>query len=142
MDLLATAADALGDIALASGNQEQALQYFAAAAGSDSPVGRRAARSLVLLDLPRRPDAYLEARLGLDQQGYVIAEVSNPTPVTVRDVWFVIRYSGDQTQKGYGIQQAIPPQRRVVVSTGVGPLGDPDILGRFDVVIERADVAP
>ena len=144
MDLLATAtaANALGNIALALGNQEQALQYFVAAARSDSSVGRRAARSLVLLNLPRRPDAYLEARLGLNQQGYVVAQVSNPTPVTVRNVWFVIRDTGDQIQKGYRIQQAIPPQGRVVVNTGLGPLTNPDALDQLSAVIDHANVVP
>lgn len=142
MDLLptATAANGLGDIALASGDQEQALQYFKAAAASDSTAGRRAAKSLVLLDLPRRPEAYLKARLGLDQQGYVIAEVSNPAPVTVRDVWFQIRYPDGLGQRAYTIPRAIPPQRHVVVKTGLGPLRDPDILGRFRIVIDRANV--
>ena len=72
----------------------------------------------------------------------MIAEASNPNRVTVRDVWFVVRYSGGKAQKHRAIQQAIPPQRRAVVATGVGPLTGPDFLGRFDVVIERADVAP
>ena len=142
MDLLATAtaANALGDIALALGDQEQALQYFKAAAASDSAVGHQAAKSLVLLDLPRRPEAYLKARLGLNQQGFVIAEVSNPTPVTVRDVWFQIRYADGLTQRTYTIQRAINPQRYVVVNTGLGPLRDPDILGRFRIVVDRASV--
>ena len=189
MDLLATAtaANALGDIALASGNPERALQYFRAAAASDSSVGHQAATSLALLDLPRRPDAYLEARLGLDQQGYVTIEVINPTPVTVQEVGVLAYFPdaveasveptihgafptrralrtgvdelagqigklvdavrqfeslGDRVQTTYTIQRAIPPQQYVIVSTGLGPVDDPDILRRFHIVVDRANVTP
>lgn len=88
VELLPTAPAAyyLGQIERDKGNRAAALQYYKAAAGSDSTIGRQAAEEFVRLDLPENPGNYIAAAAQLDRTGQLIAVVENRAPIALSDV--------------------------------------------------------
>ncbi len=76
----ANAHNALGNIARASGNRDEAVAQYAKAAGHDSPAGKEALGSLVDLDLPANPGKYAVARAQVLSTGAVQVQVQNKTP--------------------------------------------------------------
>lgn len=140
----ATANNALGNLAIAAGNREQAVQYFRQAAGSKSPAGEQALESLVRLDLPSNPNAYLKTRLGLNRSNMVVVEVANTTPVAVTGVQLTIRYPDTQGRIRSirrSVNRPIPAKKSVRVSTRLGPIQDRNVMRQLRVDIIRARVA-
>ena len=122
-DLLptATALNALGNLSLAQGNRQKAIQYFKEAVTSDSEPGRQAARSLVTLDLPANPNSYLRTDINLNQNRMVIVQISNPTPVSVRDVNVLVRYPDSQGRTREVVREirgTIPPGKSALIEVG------------------------
>lgn len=120
----AMAYNGLGAIAESEGNRDQALQYYKAAAGSESEVGRQAYRSLLRLDLPRNPGQYLQLRSGLDNRGQLLVEIANPTPAAVGNLVLVVRYAdqnGQVQQVSRRLRGRIASNQRGQFSTGLGP---------------------
>ena len=120
----ATAYNSLGNIARRGGDIEKAKEYYRAAAGSKSAVGKAALESLVVLDLPSNPGNYLSARTALDESGYLYVEVANPTPVGVTDVELAIRYLGNDgkvRQLNRRVSNTLGPEQRLQVATRLGP---------------------
>lgn len=123
----ATALNALGEQSLAQGNRSKAMQYFAAAAGSKSPAGEAASRSMLRLDLPENPQKYLKIVLGLDERGYLLARLSNPTPEAIGDIGFAVRFidgRGKQQTLRRSWNGTLAPATSTVVQVGIGPLTD------------------
>ncbi len=83
---------ALGDLALAAGNRDAALKYFASAAQTNTAVGKEALVSMTRLELPQNPDKYISTRLALNNSGQVVIQVHNRAPVAVRDVQIITAY--------------------------------------------------
>ncbi|MEJ2199810.1 MAG: M48 family metalloprotease [Desulfuromonadaceae bacterium] len=140
----APALNALGTLALARGERDKAKAYFAAAAGSDSASGKAAANALARLDLPDNPDKYLQLRLGLDSSGYLLAELSNPTGVTVTDVVCRVQFvdaAGKQRQLNLPAPGALAPGKLVRMETGIGPVANGDALKSLQAAVVRARVA-
>ncbi len=77
----APAAYYLGTIARDRGDRAAALQYYKAAAGSNSSYGKQAAAEYVKLDLPQNPGNYVAAVVQADANGRVYAVVENRAPV-------------------------------------------------------------
>ena len=71
MELLPTANayNGLGNIARSEGRFDEAKQYYAKAAGHQSPAGKAAFGSLVDLDLADNPGKYIKLRIGVDKTG-------------------------------------------------------------------------
>ena len=83
----------LGTIAQRSGDQQQAMQYFqAAAADSSSLAGQLAQIEGVSVELPQNPGKYIRVQTIAVQGGRVAIEVDNRSPVAVRSVILEIRY--------------------------------------------------
>ena len=83
----------LGGIAQRSGDQQQAMQFFqAAAVDTSSSAGKLAQREVVSMELPRNPGKYIRVRAVPVQGGRVAIEVGNASPVAVRDVVVEIRF--------------------------------------------------
>jgi tetratricopeptide (TPR) repeat protein len=82
-ELLPTAPAAyyLGVIARDRGDRGKAMEYFRAAAGSDSQIGKRAASEFVRMDLPQNPGNYVAAQGQFDAQGRLLVIVQNRSPV-------------------------------------------------------------
>ncbi|MDJ0928116.1 MAG: M48 family metalloprotease [Gammaproteobacteria bacterium] len=97
----APAMNALGELKLAAGQRDQAVELFTAAARSDSPDGRAAAISLMRLELPEKPYKYIRTAVGQDAGGRLILQLQNRTPVRVEVQQLTIQYldANDQTRE-------------------------------------------
>jgi len=112
----------LGDLAMARGNRQQAIQHYRAASGSDSQTGREAARQLARLEIPEKPNQYLNVSAALNGRERLVAVVENPTSVPVRSVRLRFLYrdatgknrSLDRTLKGW-----IQPGKRARIGIGL-----------------------
>jgi len=144
-DLLptATALNALGNLSLAQGNRQEAVKYFKEAVTSDSEPGRQAARSLVFLDLPANPNSYLRTDINLNQKRMVIVQISNPTPVSVRDVNVLVQYPDSQGRALEVVKEikgTIAPGKSALIEVGIGPIQDPQFLRYMKVGVTKANV--
>lgn len=88
VELLPTAVayNALGELAERSGNTDEAVRYYQAAAGAQGDAGRTALGNLLRLDVPRQPARYVQARIVRDNSGRLVLQVANTTPAALRDV--------------------------------------------------------
>lgn len=140
----APALNALGKTSLAQGDLTRAKQYFAAAAESKSQPGQEAAASLVRLDLPDNPQKYLNVRLGLDRNNYLLIEVVNNTGVPVTDVDVAILLTdtaGVRRKIPLRVPNRIAPQTASRLTTGIGPLADAKALRKVQATVTGAKLA-
>lgn len=87
----------LGNLAAAEKNETKAIEHYAAAAGSDSDIGKQAAVSLMKLDLPKNPAKYVEVQTGLSRNGEFVIQLSNKAPLAVKGM--VLSISGGLTRQ-------------------------------------------
>lgn len=87
-ELLPTAPAAyyLGAIARDRGDRAKAMEYFRAAATSESAMGQRAAAEFIRMDLPQNPGAYVAAQGQFDAQGRLVVVVQNRSPVPLTGI--------------------------------------------------------
>jgi len=140
----ASAYNSLGNLYLASGNKQKALQYFRTAAGSNSLPGRQALSSLIRLDLPDNPGNYLKVRIGLNNRRFVVAQISNPTPLPVRHVQLKVLFRdtrGQLRQFTRNVPGTINPGKTALTSLGLGPISNTSFLQNIKVRLVRAQVA-
>jgi len=133
----------LGDIALAQGDRQSAMEYFKAAAGSQSEAGQQARQSLVRLDLPNNPHNYLKAETVLNPQGYVFVKIHNPTDVRVGDIALLIRFldaSGQVRESVRNIPGTLAAGNTLSIPLDMGPVGDPSALNTIQLLVTRAAV--
>ncbi len=138
----ATALNALGNMSLAQGNRQEALQYYKDAATSNSEPGRQAARSFVKLDMPGNPNNHLKTRVSLNREQFVIIRITNPTPVSVHNVRVLIRYPDSQgkiLETVKDVRGIISPGKSTIVQTEMGPVEDTKTLRNMSVKVIRAD---
>lgn len=137
----ATAYNALGNIEMASGSRQKAKDYFRAAAASSSTSGRQAYMSLVRLDLPENPAAYIQTGLNIGSDGKIYAELTNSTPVSIRNIRLLIRYPDGRglmhstEQQFYG---TIAPQTAATVPLGLQAPADPARQRAFSAAVVSA----
>ncbi len=131
----APAMNALGNLALNSGDRVTAKKHFAVAAGSNSIAGKAANVSLIKLDLPDNPDKYLQLRFGLDKDNYLIVQVTNRTSLPVTQIGYVVQFAdakGNIRQVKLQLAGTLAPKQAQTVATGIGPLVDlKSIAGRI-----------
>lgn len=146
MKLLPTAqaSNALGNLSLAKGDRNNAKRYFSAAASPDNEVGRDAYASLVKIDLSENPGAYLKLKWGIDSQRMMVVEVSNPTPLAVKQLHIRVSYpaqTGQRRSVNKVIQQRIRPEETKRFNLGIGPF-DSRISNRdLSAKLVRASIA-
>lgn len=87
-DLLPTAMamNELGKISLATNDRAAAKQYFQTAAQAQGFVGQEATQAFITLDVQDNPAAYLQAQAYVDNNGRLLARVTNASPVTLRNI--------------------------------------------------------
>ncbi|HEC17359.1 MAG TPA: tetratricopeptide repeat protein [Sedimenticola sp.] len=141
----AVAYNALGRLALESGNKGQAKKYFSRAAGSRSPEGIAAAKELMRLDMPDNPNRYFRARLELYNKGQVIAVVQNRSDLPVRNVRIGVgrragggRLHDVRRERIWGL---IRPGETARIRVDVEPLADKKQLRRYGVIVLGAEIA-
>ncbi|GAX62108.1 Zn-dependent protease [Candidatus Scalindua japonica] len=139
----ATAMNALGNMSLAQGNQQEALQYFKIASSSNSEVGRQAEQSFIRLDMRQQPNNYIKTRINLTQKRYVVIMVANPTPIAVQNVKVKILYpdtQGKVMEIVKDVSNILSPGKSTIIETGLGPVENTNILRYMRVNVIRADV--
>ena len=99
----ATAYNSLGEISLAKGQRQEAKKYFKAAAPSTSLAGKQAAASLIKLDFPDNPQAYIKVSHTLDQGNILRVKIENSTPFPVQDIRIDVIFT-DERQKPHQTQ--------------------------------------
>jgi predicted Zn-dependent protease len=115
----------LGAIARERGDTAKAKEYFRAAAGSDSPIGQRAAAEFVRMDLPQNPQNYVAAQGQFDAQGRLVVVVQNrsPAPLTGIQVTPVLVDAGGRVaQQGSPVvfRSVVQPGEQAAAQTGIG----------------------
>ncbi len=139
----ATAYNGLGELELAAGSTQRARQYFTEAAASDSPAGRQARVSLLRLDFSRYASQYIQIRIGLNHEGYVLARVSNKAPRGIKNLRLSIEYpdmSGNSYQTTRMISTVIPAEKEYTTSLNLGPFTDAAVLNAIRIQIISADL--
>ena len=140
----AYAFNSLGNLALAAGERKKAMEHFSMAASSNSAVGTKARTAFARLDLPERPERYLELRLARNRGGYVVVIINNRSPVTVKEVIVVVQHHDERgrtiEEETVSFSRALEPGGNAARVTPVGPLGDDKSLGRIRWKIVRARV--
>jgi predicted Zn-dependent protease len=93
LDLMPTAEAhyLLGMIDKKQGNLSGALEHFKVAAGSESEMGLKATRELILLDLEQNPGTYVGSRVAVDSENQVWVQFGNLTKVPLTQI--VISYA-------------------------------------------------
>lgn len=129
MDLLPTAPAAyyLGTISKDRGNTDEALQYYRAAADSNSKYAELAAAELLRVDLPRNPGNYVATAGQIAPDGRLVLIVENRAPLALSDIQVtpvLIDNFGRVVSEGspVRIRQVLNPNQRVAGDAGVGAL--------------------
>jgi predicted Zn-dependent protease len=146
-ELLPTAPAAyyLGNIARDRGDGNAALQYYQAAATSNSNIGQEAAAEFVRLDLPQHPDKYVAAMAQANAQGQLIVIVENRAPVAISNLQVtpvMINAAGNIVREGAPVRLRGPlqPGERTSKSAGAGTV-TPAELSAIRVRVDGASVA-
>jgi predicted Zn-dependent protease len=146
-DLLPTAPAALflGNLARDAGDTGQALQYYQAAASSDSSIGQEAAREALRIDLPRNPGNYVAAQVARDNQGRAVVVVQNRAPVALGSIVVTpvqVNAAGQVTGQGrsVSIRGPLAAGAQVAADGGLGGLSA-EQLAAVRVRIDSAQVA-
>lgn len=141
----APALNALGQLALAGGDRSQAIQYFSAAAGSDSEYGRQAATSLARLDINDHPEKYLQVKLGLDRSSELQLELGNATDLVMHNIVLRVNYldpQGNRRATRVSLPGDLGPRKAVRLDTGVGPLLTKNQRESIQVTIDSVAIKP
>jgi len=126
LELLPTAPAhfALGNIAKARGNRDEAVEHYKVVAKAGGEYGQAATAELVKLDLPANPGAYVSHGCSADGSANLIVSVRNDTPVQIGGVVVAVLYTdanGRQQQQRFNISGQISPGQIASVNTGLGP---------------------
>ena len=113
----ADAQAALGNIAKASGNIEQAKRYFALAAQTQGVVGKKSLAALKSLEMGNDPQTYLLVRQGLTSKGTFAFELINQTSRPLTNIKIGIRTRG-QAEQRKAVQDTLPAGKSQFIDTG------------------------
>ncbi|ATX78827.1 Putative Zn-dependent protease, contains TPR repeats [Mariprofundus aestuarium] len=120
----ADAYNSLGNLARKAGRLDEAKGYYAKVAGSQGELGKQAYGALVDLDLNENPDKYIKVKAGLDGQGRVVVQISNPTPRQVGNLVVLVQY-----RNAAGQMQQMQRALRGSVAAGTRQLFDLRLTG-------------
>lgn len=131
VELLPTAPAAyyLGTISRDRGDRAKAMEYFRAAAGSQSQIGQRAAAEFVRMDLPQNPGNYVATQGQLDPQGRVVVVVQNRAPaplVGIQVTPVLVDANGRIVQQGQPVvfRSAVQPGQQAAAQTGISSIAE------------------
>jgi len=146
-ELLPTAPAAyyLGSIARDRGDRAKAMEYFRAAAGSDSPIGKRAASEFVRMDLPQNPGNYVAAQGQFDAQGRLLVVVQNRSPVPLTGIQVtpvLVDGAGRVAQQGSPVvfHGVLQPGQQTAAQSGIGSVAQAQ-LPHLRFRVDNAKVA-
>ncbi|HEY0942217.1 MAG TPA: M48 family metalloprotease [Steroidobacter sp.] len=129
LELLPTAPAAyyLGTIARDRGDRAKAMEYFRAAAGSQSQIGQRAAAEFVRMDLPQNPGNYIATQGQIDAQGRVVVVIQNRSPaplVGIQVTPVLVDGAGRVAQQGSPVvfRSVVAPGQQAAQQTGIASI--------------------
>lgn len=147
VELLPTAPAAyyLGTIARDRGDRGKAMEYFRAAATSQSQIGQRAAAEFVRMDLPQNPGNYVATQGQIDAQGRVVVVIQNRSPaplVGIQVTPVLVDGSGRVAQQGTPvvIRSVVQPGQQAAAQTGIASIAQ-DQLPYLRFRVDGAKVA-
>ena len=145
-ELLPTAPAAyfLGTIAKDRGDTNRALEYYKAAAGSNSRYGQLAASELIRVDLPRNPGNYVATAGQIDSRGRLILIVENRAPVALSAIQVtpvLVDAAGRVVREAQAIviREVVQPNQRIAGDAGVGSF-PPDQLAHVRFRVDGARI--
>lgn len=123
----APAAYYLGTIARDHGDKAKAMEYYRAAASSQSQMGELAASEFVRMDLPQNPGNYIATTGQFDEQGRLLVVVQNRAPLTLTDVQVtpvLVDASGRIARQSVPVRvnNVLKPGEQAAAHTGIGNL--------------------
>ncbi len=133
----------LGRAVAAQGQRDQAIGYYRNAAVSKSNAGKLAGLQLARLDLEANPSRYLNAALGITQDGFLVVKISNKTQVAVKGVRVVVGQkvgNGIREQGSYRVSRTLPAGKAVQLRTDLGPMSAANAR-RYGAVVTAARLA-
>ncbi|MEM8983880.1 MAG: M48 family metalloprotease [Pseudomonadota bacterium] len=132
---------ALGNIAKRQNRPQEAVAYYERARGSQGQLGITAEMALLEIDLPANPSKYLQSRSGLDADGGLLVEISNPMRVPLSGVALSIDYidsKGRQRRVTRRLRGVLQPGQSSRIATGLGPF---QAANQYRVTVAGASVA-
>jgi beta-barrel assembly-enhancing protease len=128
----APAAYYLGTIARERGDRAKAMEYYRAAAGSQSRIGEMAAAEFIRMDLPQNPDKYVAAAGQFDGQGRLLVVVQNRAPVPLRDFRItpvLVNASGRIVQQASAVHLAsvLKPGEQIAAFSGIASISQQEL---------------
>jgi tetratricopeptide (TPR) repeat protein len=125
-ELLPTAPAAyyLGAIARDRGDRSKAMEYFRAAASSQSEIGQRAAAEFVRMDLPQNPGNYVATQAQFDAQGRLVVVIQNRSPaplVGIQVTPVLVDAAGRVAQQGAPVvfRSVVQPGQQAEAQTSI-----------------------
>ncbi|MEM7292485.1 MAG: M48 family metalloprotease [Pseudomonadota bacterium] len=135
----------LGNLAQRDGNQQQAMQFFqAAAADTGSPAGLSAQREVVSFELPRRPDKYIRVGAVPLSGDRVGLEIGNASPVAVKGIVVEVKFvdgAGQVKRFNQPVNAVLNSQTKNVVRTRLMGIPADQVRRRVAVRVVGAQVA-
>ena len=134
-DLLPTAPSAyfLGLLAREGGDASGALQYFRAAADSQSEYGQLATSEYLRMDLPQNPGNYLATGAQRDAAGRALLVIENRSPAALTGILLTpvfVDAAGNVTRSGKQRDLksvTLAAGQRATLDVGLGSLGDAEL---------------
>src|SRR5690606_28851505 len=134
LELLPTAPAAyyLGTIARDRGDRGKAMEYFRAAAGSQSQIGQRAAAEFVRMDLPQNPGNYIATQGQIDAQGRVVVVIQNRSPaplVGIQVTPVLVDAAGRVARQGAPVvfRSVVAPGQQAAQHTGIASISQAEL---------------
>lgn len=123
----APAAYYLGTLARDRGDRNGAMEYFRAAAGSNSQMGQMAATEFVRMDLPQNPGNYVGTSGQFDSSGRPVLVIQNKSPVALTNIQVtpvLVDANGRVVQQGSPVRvtRALKSGEQVVANAGLSGL--------------------
>jgi hypothetical protein len=100
------------------------MEYFRAAAGSQSQIGQRAAAEFIRMDLPENPGNYVATQGQFDAQGRLVVVVQNrsPAPLTgIQVTPVLVDAAGRVARQGSPVvfRSVVQPGQQAAAQTGI-----------------------
>ena len=121
------------------------MEYYRAAASSQSRIGQLAAAEFIRMDLPQNPDKYVAAAGQFDGQGRLLVVVQNRAPVPLRDFRVtpvLVDASGRIVQQASAVHlgSVLKPGEQVAAFSGIASISQ-DKLPYLRFKVEQARIA-
>ncbi|MFK8050731.1 MAG: M48 family metalloprotease [Halioglobus sp.] len=115
----------LGELAMASGDQQSALSFYRSASGGKGEVSGQARARLVTLELAQMPDKYILSKTYIDRNGMLRVAVKNNSGIAVSGVRVQLAQLTSRTSMGRAQNLRgsynLKPGQEISIKTGVGP---------------------